>query len=57
LQEEYKKNVDLTFNILRIFLAFSNFIEMHSLMSNYRVGVLTMKAVELQVRPPAVWSP
>jgi hypothetical protein len=57
LQEEYKKNVDLTFNILRIFLAFSNFIEMHSLMSNYRVGMLTMKAVELQVRPPAFWPP
>jgi hypothetical protein len=45
LQEEYKKSVELTFNILRIFLAFSNFVEMHPLMSNYRIGVLTMKAV------------
>ena len=43
LQEEFKKSVDLTFNILRIFLAFSNFVEMHSLMSTYRIGMLTMK--------------
>ncbi len=45
LQEEYKKSLDLTFNILRIFLAFSNFMEMHSLMANYRIGVLTMKVM------------
>jgi hypothetical protein len=38
-QEEYKKSIDLTFNILRIFLAFSNFMEMHSLMANYKIGV------------------
>lgn len=50
LQEEYKKSIDLTFNILRIFLAFSNFMEMHSLMANYRIGVLTMKAIEFEVK-------
>lgn len=50
LQEEYKKSVELSFNILRIFLAFSNFVEMHSIMSNYRIGVLTIRAVELQVK-------
>lgn len=38
LQDEYKKSMELTYNILRIFLAFSNFIEMHSLMANYRIG-------------------
>ena len=43
LQEEYKKSMELTFNILRIFLSFSNFIEMHQLISNYRIGLLTMK--------------
>ena len=26
-----------------IFLAFSNFVEMHALMASYRIGVLTMK--------------
>jgi len=38
LQDEYKKSMELTYNILRIFLAFSNFVEMHSLMANYRIG-------------------
>jgi len=49
LQEEHKKSTHLTFNIMRIFLAFSNFMEMHGLLANYRVGVLTMKAVDLEV--------
>jgi len=46
LQEEYKKSIELTFNILRIFLSFSNFVEMHDLMSSYRIGLLTMKVSE-----------
>lgn len=50
LQDEFKKSVELTFNILRIFLAFSNFLEMHSLMANYRIGVLTMKVIEFEVK-------
>ena len=50
LQEEYKKSVDLTFNILRIFLAFSNFTEMHGLMANYRIGLLTMKVIEYEIK-------
>jgi hypothetical protein len=50
LTEEFKRSVDLTFNILRIFLAFSNFLEMHSLMANYRIGALTMKALDFEVK-------
>ena len=50
LAEEYKKSTELTFNILRIFLSFSNFSEMHGLMANYKVGMLTMKAIEYEVK-------
>ena len=50
LQEEFKKSVELTFNILRIFLAFSNFMEMHGLLANHRVGMLTMKVVDYEVK-------
>ena len=76
LQEEYKKSVDVTFNILRyyylfidysllhgisqqifisisffrIFLAFSNFSEMHNLMGDYRMGALTMKTIEYEMK-------
>jgi len=50
LAEEFKKSTELTFNILRIFLSFSNFMEMHGLLANYRVGMLTLKAVEYEVK-------
>eukprot|EP00605_Chrysophyceae_sp_TOSAG23-4_P001178 GSChrysophyteH1.ASY1.ANO1.1286.1 assembled CDS len=50
LTEEFKKSTELTFNILRIFLSFSNFMEMHGLLANYRVGMLTMKVVEYEVK-------
>lgn len=43
LQEEYKKSVEVSFNVLKIFLAFSNFTEMHDLIAEYKIGVLTMK--------------
>ena len=49
-QEEFKKSTELTFNILRVFLAFSNFMEMHGLMANYRIGLLTMKVIEYEVK-------
>jgi Kinesin-associated protein (KAP) len=38
----------------RIFLAFSNFMEMHGLMANYRVGVLTMKVIHISISSLAV---
>lgn len=50
LQEEFKRSVELTFNILRIFLSFSNFMEMHGLLANHRVGMLTMKVIDYEVR-------
>lgn len=37
LQEDFKKSAELTFTILKIFLSFSNFLEMHTLMANYRL--------------------
>ena len=46
LQEDFKKSAELTFTILKIFLSFSNFVEMHALMGNYRIGLLTMKVPE-----------
>lgn len=50
LQEEYKKSTELTFNILRIFLAFSNFVEMHCLLSDYRIGLFTLKTIEFELK-------
>ncbi len=50
LTEEFKKSTELTFNILRIFLSFSNFMEMHALLAQYRVGMLTIKVIEYEVK-------
>jgi Kinesin-associated protein (KAP) len=43
LNEEFRKSVALCYNIMRCFLAFSNFVEMHSILATYRVGSVTMK--------------
>lgn len=50
LQDEHKKSIELSFNILRIFLAFSNFNELHALLANYKVGLLTMKVIEYELK-------
>ena len=50
LQDDFKKSSELTFTILKIFLSFSNFVEMHALMANYRIGLLTMKAIDYEVK-------
>ena len=48
--DDFKRSSELSFNLCRIFLSFSNFMEMHSILSNYRVGALTMKVVELELK-------
>ena len=50
LSDDYKRSSELSFNLCRVFLAFSNFMEMHSILSNYRVGAMTMKVVELELK-------
>lgn len=48
LSEEYKKSFDLAYDILQIFYAFSNFKELHDLLSNYRIGAITMKIIDFE---------
>lgn len=50
LQDEHKRSLELTYNILKIFLAFSNFAEMHPIMTNYKIGALTMKVTEFELK-------
>ena len=38
LAEDYRKSADLTYNITRIFLSFSNFVEMHAILSQRRAA-------------------
>lgn len=50
LAEEHKRSVELTYNITRVFLAFSNFIEMHGILSNYRVGSICVDIIVFEVK-------
>lgn len=52
LDTEHKRDLLMTFNVVRIFLAFSAFVEMHALLSQYKAGALTMK-----VRPSPLAQP
>jgi hypothetical protein len=45
LDTEYKANIEMCYNIIRTFAAFSNFIEMHPLLATYKAGALTMKVL------------
>lgn len=49
LREEYKKSMEMCYNILRICLSFSNFVEMHSLLSEFKIGALTMRVLDFEV--------
>jgi len=49
LSEEFHRSVELTFNISRIFFAFSCFVEMHPTLSSYRVGLSAMNILDLAI--------
>jgi hypothetical protein len=36
--------------MMQIFWCFSNFIQLHPLLANYRVGAITLKIVEFEIR-------
>ncbi len=45
LDTEYKSSLEMTFNIVRIFLALSNFLEMHPLLGQFKAGALSIKVL------------
>eukprot|EP00294_Goniomonas_avonlea_P008312 CAMPEP_0114554636 /NCGR_PEP_ID=MMETSP0114-20121206/8318_1 /TAXON_ID=31324 /ORGANISM="Goniomonas sp, Strain m" /LENGTH=691 /DNA_ID=CAMNT_0001739701 /DNA_START=77 /DNA_END=2149 /DNA_ORIENTATION=+ len=50
LKEDCKKSTDLVINIVYIFFSFSNFSEFHPFLSQYHIGDMTMKVIELEVK-------
>lgn len=50
LSDESVCSAHLTFHLGQIFLAISNFEELQSYLSDYRVGSLVMSAIELEIR-------
>ena len=39
LDSQHKTSLEMCYNIVRIFLSFSNFIEMHHLLGQYKVSL------------------
>lgn len=50
LADDYKRSTELSFNLVRVFLSFSNFMEMHSILAHYKIGAMTMKVVDLEIK-------
>mmetsp|Transcript_37348 Transcript_37348/g.90199 ORF Transcript_37348/g.90199 Transcript_37348/m.90199 type:complete len:704 (-) Transcript_37348:31-2142(-) len=52
-REEARKSMDLVINIVYIFFAFSNFSTFHNAMTQYKVGDMVMRVVELELKRDA----
>lgn len=50
LNDDYKKSYDFTLAIMRIFWCFSNFLQLHPVLANYRIGAVTLKIVEFEIK-------
>ncbi|KDO22362.1 hypothetical protein SPRG_11314 [Saprolegnia parasitica CBS 223.65] len=50
LNDEYKKSYDFSLNMMRIFWCYSNFLQLHPILSNYRIGAITLKIVDFEVK-------
>ena len=48
LQEDGKKSTEVAYNVLRVFLSFSNFVEMHQLLAQHTVGKLCLDVVAFE---------
>ncbi|PAV87979.1 hypothetical protein WR25_20255 [Diploscapter pachys] len=55
-REDWKKNFDLATNIIRIFANFSFYEQFQSTLSHHKIGVLTMQAVEYELKRCELWN-
>ncbi|KAH7476436.1 Kinesin-associated protein 3 [Phytophthora ramorum] len=50
LNDDYKKSYDFSLTMMRIFWCFSNFLQLHPVLGNYRIGAITLKIVEFELK-------
>ncbi|KAE9359169.1 Kinesin-associated protein 3 [Phytophthora fragariae] len=50
LNDDYKKSYDFSLTMMRIFWCFSNFLQLHPTLGNYRIGAITLKIVEFELK-------
>lgn len=53
-REEAKKSMDLVINVVYIFFSFSNFSAFHQNMTEYKMGDMVMKVIELETKRDAL---
>lgn len=54
LSEEYKKSYDLVLAMMKIFMYFSAYIQMHEILAGYRIGSITIKMIDFELKRHAV---
>ena len=50
LKEDYKHNIGLSTNIMYIWFSFSNFSQLHDVLTSRRIGRDTIKVIDLEIR-------
>ena len=50
LKEDYKHSIDLTTNIMYIWFSFSNFTQLHGVLTSRRIGKDSMKVIDLNIK-------
>ncbi|RLN64169.1 hypothetical protein BBJ29_000317 [Phytophthora kernoviae] len=50
LNDDYKKSYDFSLTMMRIFWCFSNFLQLHPMLANYRIGAITLKIIEFELK-------
>ncbi|KAF1333681.1 Kinesin-associated protein 3-like, partial [Globisporangium splendens] len=50
LNDDHKKSNDFSLTMMRIFWCFSNFLQLHPILPNYRIGAIMLKIVEFEIR-------
>ncbi len=56
LKEEWRRNIEVTTNLVYIFFCFSSFSQFHPLISHFKIGNLTLQIVEFELNRCETWQ-
>ena len=57
LKEDYKRSIELCTNIMYIWFSFSNFSQLHTVLTSRRIGNDSMKVIDLEIKKGASTRP
>ena len=56
LKEDWQKNIQVSTNIIYTFFCFSSFSQFHPLIAHYKIGALTVKIIEFELKRCETWE-